>query len=209
MADYIQNILERNEKIVWRGKISRKVIVTVTIFWLIIILAISAYFFTKSTFDYTSNGVPKQTSGATIGIGVLVIGLILLFLYFFTNLIHEYAITNKRAIIKSGLIGTDYKSIHFDQIQSVDIDVGLIGKIFAVGNVKIDTGKTETYSSGGASVGNIQHNSIKTRTMYHVLKNIPEPYEVYKFLQSHATRRKESLYSGRADREFNPEYYQK
>src|SRR3989338_2230747 len=95
---------------------------------------------------------------------------------FFSNFVIEYAITNKRIIIKSGLIGTDYKSIYFEQISQVVIDVGLIGKIFGTGNLKIDTGKTETYSSGGARVGGVSHQSIRTRTMYDTLKNIDNPY---------------------------------
>lgn len=205
--DYIQSILEKNESVAWRGKISRKVLVTLAIFWLIIIVIVSGYFFAKESFNYTSNGIQKQTSGATVGTIILVLGLLIISLYFFQNIVREYAITNKRAIIKSGIIGTDYKSIHFDQIHSVDINVGIIGKIFGVGDVKIDTGKTETYSTGGGNVGRAHYGNIKTRIMYDVLKHITNQYEVYQMLQKHATSRKESLYSGRADRESNPEQY--
>jgi len=176
-------------------------------FWLIIIIAISVYFFTKGTINYMSNDIQKQTKGATIGAVILILGLLSTSLYFFQNMVREYAVTNKRVIIKSGIIGTDYKSIHFDQIQSVDIEVGMIGKIFGVGDIKIDTGKTETYSSGGGNVGRVQYNNIKTRIMYDVLKHIINPYEVYQILQKNSTSRKESLYSGRADKESNPEYY--
>jgi len=126
---------------------------------------------------------------------------------FFVNVVKEYGITNKRVIIKSGIIGTDYKSIYFDQIKNLVVNVGLIGVIFKVGTVKIDIGKTETYSSGGVRIGAIQHHNVRTRTMYDNLKYINQPYQVYKYLQKTLSHRKESLYSGRADKESNPEYY--
>ena len=49
--------------------------------------------------------------------------------------------------------------------------------------------------------------NIRTRTMFDILKNIDNPYEVYKIIQPSITSRRESLYSGRADRESNPEAY--
>jgi len=204
---YIDNVLERSERKVWEGKINRKVMFTGLIIGLVIVILISAFFFVKETIDYTSNGKPKQIGGFTIGIIVLVVGMLIIFLNFFSNLVVEYGITNKRIIIKSGLIGTDYKSIYFEQISQVVVDVGLIGKIFGTGNLKIDTGKTETYSSGGARVGGVSHQSIRTRTMYDTLKNIDNPYEVYNIIQPSITGRRESLYSGRADRESNPQAY--
>ena len=60
---------------------------------------------------------------------------------------------------------------------------------------------------GGSRVGGAQYPRIKTRTMYEVLKNINNPYDVYALIQPSITGRRESLYSGRADRESNPEYY--
>jgi len=179
--------------------------ITGLIIGLVIVIGISVYFFTKETINYTFNNAPKQISGSLIGLGTLVIGLFIVFLKFFSDFVVEYAITNKRIIIKSGLIGTDYNSIYFEQINQVVIDVGLIGKIFGTGNLKIDTGKTETYSSGGGvGAGGMRYRNIKTRTMYSVLKNIDIPYEVYNIIQPSITGRRESLYSGRADRESNP-----
>ena len=211
MTQYIDSILESKEKKVWEGKINRKVMFTTLIIGLIILGAISFFLFSKNKIDYTKtvNGqtTAGQTSGSFIGIIVLTAGLAILLLNFFSNLVKEYAITNKRVIIKSGLIGTDYKSIYFEQISQVIIDVGLIGKIFGTGNLKIDTGKTDTYSAGGRGAGGMNYSRIQTKTMYEILKDIDNPYEVYKMIQPSITGRRESLYSGRADRENNPEAY--
>ena len=43
--------------------------------------------------------------------------------------------------------------------------------------------------------------------MYTYLKHIDKPYDVYKRVQSSLSSRKESLYSGRADKENNPDKY--
>lgn len=204
MSHYIDNILESKEQKRWEGKINRKVMVTGLVIGLIIIMGLSAFFFTKETINYTSNGQSKTISGFFIGSIILGLGLLIILLNFFSNFVVEYAITNKRVIIKSGLIGTDYKSIYFEQMTGVVIDVGLIGKIFGTGNLKIDTGKTETYSNGGTNIRGFQHQRIKTRTMFDVLKNIDNPYEIHKIIQPAITGRRESLYSGRADRESNP-----
>lgn len=206
----INNILEQKENVVWQGVINRKVIGFVFIFTIIITLIISGVLFSMETINYTSNGQPKQTSGALIGGIILAIGLLISVSTYFMNKVIEYAITKKRVIIKSGLIGTDFKSIYFDQIQNVIVDVGIIGKVFNVGTIKIDTGKTDTYSTGGGSnrgQGGFRSNSVRTRTMYDFLKHIDQPYEVYKYFQSSLSNRKESLYSGRADRESNPQVY--
>ena len=111
MSHYIDNILEKSEHKKWEGKINRKVIVTVLIIWLVIIIGVSSFFFAKETINYTSNGTAKQISGFFTGIVILCVGLFLVLWNFFSNIVVEYAITNKRVVIKSGIIGTDYKSI--------------------------------------------------------------------------------------------------
>jgi len=80
MSRHIDNILEKSEHKKWEGKINRKVIITGLIFSLVIIIAISSFFFTKETINYTSNGQPKQINGSLIGLGILVIGLAILFI---------------------------------------------------------------------------------------------------------------------------------
>src|SRR3989344_767593 len=184
---------------------------TTLIIGLLILGIISFFLFNKGLINYTKNVNGQissgQTSGYFIGIIVVSVGLLIILLNFFSKLVTEYAITNKRIIIKSGLIGTDYKHIYFEQINQVIIDVGLIGKIFGTGNLKIDTGKTNTSSTGGIGGNNIGYSRIQTKTMYDILKDIDNPYELYRLIQPSITSRRESLYSGRADRESNPEAY--
>lgn len=57
----------------------------------------------------------------------------------------EYAFTNKRIIIKSGIIGIDFKNIYYSEIESVNLKVGLVDRIEKVGDIYIK-------SNGGANV---------------------------------------------------------
>ena len=204
MEQEIMAVLEPKEKIVWQDIVNRKVLSFYLIISLLIVIGISIFLFSKETIGYTSNDIPKTISGTTIGVIVLIIGVLSSLLIFFTNFVKKYVITNKRVLIKSGLIGTDFNSIYFTQIRSANVNVGLIDKIFSVGTLNIDTGKIETVQSGSG-----RNQSSRTQTAYDKLLHIEKPYEVYKYFQKTLTGREESLYSGRADREHNPKAYRK
>ena len=51
----------------------------------------------------------------------------------------EYAITDKRIIIRSGMIGIDFKFINYTEIDSVNVKVGIIDKVFRVGDIYINS----------------------------------------------------------------------
>lgn len=55
----------------------------------------------------------------------------------------EYALTNKRVIIRSGIIGIDFKTLYYSEIQSVNVKVGLFDRLFKVGDIYI----TSVYQS--------------------------------------------------------------
>ncbi len=57
----------------------------------------------------------------------------------------EYAFTQKRIIIKSGIIGIDFKNIYYSEIDSVNLKVGIVDRIEKVGDIYIK-------SNGGANV---------------------------------------------------------
>lgn len=51
----------------------------------------------------------------------------------------EYVFTDKRIIIRSGLIGVDFKYIYYEEIQSVIVKVGIFDRLFKVGDLYIQT----------------------------------------------------------------------
>ncbi|MCQ2743157.1 MAG: PH domain-containing protein [Bacilli bacterium] len=49
----------------------------------------------------------------------------------------EYAITDKRILIRSGVIGVDFKSIYYSEISGVNVKVSPTDKLFKVGDIYI------------------------------------------------------------------------
>ena len=66
----------------------------------------------------------------------------------------DYAITDKRIIVRSGVIGVDFKYISYPEINSVNVKVGILDRIFNVGDLY-----------------------IKSDTQTAVLYDIPLPYQ--------------------------------
>lgn len=51
----------------------------------------------------------------------------------------EYAFTDKRIIVRSGVIGIDFKNVYYADIISVNLKVGLFDKICKVGDIYINS----------------------------------------------------------------------
>lgn len=49
----------------------------------------------------------------------------------------EYVATNKRFIVKSGLINIDIRSIFFNEVSNINLHIGNIDRLFQVGDIKI------------------------------------------------------------------------
>jgi uncharacterized membrane protein YdbT with pleckstrin-like domain len=180
MNSDLKSILEPQEVINWQGVISRKILGFNLILWLVILIAWSVFLFSA------------PESNTYISYLLFAVLLVSATLKFLTDYVKVFVITDKRIIIKSGLIGTDYNSIYFSQIRTTNVQVGLIDKMFAVGTINIDTGKVETVTNNKQS---------KTQTAYDKLSCIETPYEVYKILQNFLSNRLENIYSNRTDKQ--------
>ena len=51
----------------------------------------------------------------------------------------EYVVTNKRIVVKTGIIKTRYNSLFYSKIKNVDLSVGVIDRILRVGDISIMT----------------------------------------------------------------------
>ena len=49
----------------------------------------------------------------------------------------EYVFTDKRILIRSGMIGIDFKSMFYSEVESVSARVGLLERMFKVGDIYI------------------------------------------------------------------------
>ena len=97
---------------------------------------------------------------------------LVLFLWeFFNKLLSynntRYAYTNKRIMVRTGFIGTDFKSIDYDKISDFEVTVNFVERAFNVGTIKFFSGRTET-------------NDGTTTKLYDKWEAIANPYEVFK-----------------------------
>ena len=96
---------------------------------------------------------------------LFILDLIILRLYYDKRI---YAYTNKRMIIRNGVIGVDYKSLDIDMIGAVDVSVNVIDKII-------------NKNTGSIKFGSMARPFISTNTnKISSFTSIENPYEVYK-----------------------------
>ncbi|MEK6919388.1 MAG: PH domain-containing protein [Nanoarchaeota archaeon] len=163
----VGKVLENKERVIYEGKPKYDayllhMIISSTIAG--IIIGVGAGFLIKTTLW-----------GIVIGILTLITGQIIGHLYY-SRL--YYAITDKRIVIQSGIIGRDFKSIDYDQIKNVSVNVGIIGSIMKVGTIKIFTGE-------------ILGNKKSIQPHYDRIDYIETPYQIMKKLQTNLSKRKE------------------
>jgi len=85
-----------------------------------------------------------------------------------------YALTDRRAIVQTGVVGRDFKTVDYDQITNTEVNVGFWDKIFGTGSILIYTAGgawASTYGRGGTTV-------LPPSFMH-----VPDPYEVFKILK--------------------------
>jgi len=55
-----------------------------------------------------------------------------------------YAYSNKRVMMRTGFIGTDFKTIDYDKISDIEVNVNVVERIYNVGTVKFFSGRTKS-----------------------------------------------------------------
>jgi hypothetical protein len=110
-----------------------------------------------------------STGGFQIWFAALPIGFFLweFFRKMFSYGNTSYGYTNKRVMIRTGFIGTDFKSIDYDKISDIEVTVNFIERAFNVGTIKFFSGRTETDEG-------------RTTKLYDRWEAIESPYEVFK-----------------------------
>lgn len=104
-------------------------------------------------------------------------GLIPLFLglYAFLNRVLSfsntaYGYSNKRVMMRTGFIGTDFKTIDYDKITDIEVNVSIIERMYSVGSIRFFSGRSLT-------------DERNTTKLYDVWSAIENPYEVFKMVK--------------------------
>ena len=131
MGKYVTGNLLRDEKIVYESKLHWIVFMN-RLFVISILLFILSFFFEGN--DITSIVI-------TLAVVFLVISVMYALIRLWTS---EFAITNKRIVIKVGLIRRNTLEMNLIKIESVAVDQSILGRILNFGSLTITgTGATK------------------------------------------------------------------
>ena len=81
-----------------------------------------------------------------------------------------YGYSNKRVMMRTGFIGTDFKTIDYDKISDIEVNVNVIERVFNVGTVRFFSGRTKS-----------EEDSISK--LYDSWISINNPYEIFKMVK--------------------------
>ena len=167
MANTIEEILDSNEKIFWRGKPKYSAYILqyapLSLFGLIWFSILSIFYWGIASGEMPLFALLIIIPHTLIGIGMLGAPLwaSLVFPYI------EYAITSKRIIIKSGFFARNFKTVDYVNLTDVSVDIGLVGNLTNTGTINFVSG-----------MGIFTEKTGKT-----ALAGIEKPYEVFKLLK--------------------------
>eukprot|EP01037_Dinobryon_pediforme_P000797 gene797-801_t len=123
---FIEKNLSTNEKIIYKGGIH----------W---------YVYIRGIFLVILGGSLSGASN-TAGSVLILAGFISLVLAITISSSSEFAITNKRIILKTGVLSRKFIELQLNKSEGLQIEQGLMGRIFNYGTIKITTaGVTEKY----------------------------------------------------------------
>lgn len=131
---YVDNVLVQNEKIIYRTKPNIIVFLT-PIFILLLAVAVYIFGMNSSLGDYPLFGkVHAYDIAAVILVAFGLYQLTISAIIFKTA---EYALTNKRVIMKIGLFYRDAIEISLSKIESINMDQSILGRILGYGTIVV------------------------------------------------------------------------
>lgn len=169
----IRSMLDIGEQLVWEGKPDRVTYVIGQPFFYLLALVWGAF---DSIFIFAF--ASGEAFGSSMGFFIIPFFLLHLMpvwiaiigpVYRFINWKYiEYAITDKRIYIASGIIGRDIKLVEFSQVREPSVRVGIIEKLRNCGTVRLNP---FSQPNSGNNMMSLQSGA---------LLHISDPYEVFK-----------------------------
>ncbi len=163
-------IKEPGEEILWRGK---------PVFWPFVLHAVPIVIVGAiwGLMDFGILGTAFSKSSGRLDLFILGFGFLHSFpawgsiLYLvYLMLVHSntvYAYSNRRLMMRSGVIGTSFKTVDYDTIQELDVTVGVVERLFGAGTIRAYAGR----------------NTSKGARIYDQFVSIANPYEVFRALK--------------------------
>lgn len=118
---YWNNILSPKEEIKKQFGVGKKFIKYNFIFWLIIGIA-----------------------GLPILIGFIILPITLFYYLVYIKKAYQYALTNKRILVKKGLFSTKFTSVDYDKITDIHVNEPFWQKFYKTGDLIVNTAGSDT-----------------------------------------------------------------
>ncbi len=150
-GDTIDSVLEDGEKVLFRSKPNKRSYVMaaalkmlpIAIIW----LCFDAAFLTLIGIEISKGNMPKAMLGVLVPFFLVHLAPVWIWI---SRIVKstieikniEYAFTDKRVIVRSGVIGIDFKFFYYEKIESVVAKVGLIDRVCKVGDIYITAAGT-------------------------------------------------------------------
>ena len=143
--NFIEDILSDGEKVLQRLKPNKKVLLLESIFkglpFVLLWVAFDVFFIVMML---KTNAFKEQPGLVVFVIFFFALHLLPLWLYI-ANIVKnvvgakniEYVFTTKRIIIRSGVIGIDFKNIYYTDVEGINCKVGIFDRMFKVGDLYI------------------------------------------------------------------------
>lgn len=144
----IDDVVEPNERVLWRGKPNAKSYVLAAMLKMMPIallwLAIDGFFIAFIAGGMMRGEMPTEILWFIVPFFAIHLAPVWIWIAKTVKATREvknleYAITDKRIIIRSGFVGIDFKFINYSEVDSVNVKVGLIDKICRVGDIYINS----------------------------------------------------------------------
>jgi uncharacterized membrane protein YdbT with pleckstrin-like domain len=121
---YVDSNLLPNEQVTYRARLHR-IIYLLPVCVLIVALVVAII------------------GGGWIALGVGVIGLVLLVPPWIRSISSEFAVTNKRVLVKVGLVRRHSLELLLQKVEGIGVDQGILGRILGYGTITVSgTGGT-------------------------------------------------------------------
>jgi len=193
-------MLVPGEKVLWEGAPSYGPVMIELFFSLasILVAFIIYIILPKPTADETRSGIIALLVLVPLMLNIFVIGELL------AAFRTKYAITDRRIIIKKGVLTTTVQSIDFRRIKRITLHQGILAWFFNAGSIYVDTGESITYEvvqknekvkkikskDGDEWVTHTREEETgpdivreRTRRIFYIFDNIKNHYGVYRTLQ--------------------------
>ena len=129
---YVDKNLISDESVAYRARLHWILFVKPALSAVVIIAVVGGIFYAADLLDKLSD----QTAALIWG-GVLVIAAIPLLTTFLSWRSAEFAVTNKRVILKTGFVQSKTAEMFLNKIESVGVDQSILGRILGFGTIAI------------------------------------------------------------------------